>query len=311
MDFLSLDECLALQAEGKLVKKNHGRDEPIVFEQSYFKSGFSGSIRIARTDKEDFHTKFDKNAFDLICPAVPKDFLSKLNEKYEERKPKVVITTLPPDVALVHMYDCVSPDALLFGAESFSESDFLNHTLSKEMWKMSVKPKCITGWAWYSKVMKTQSSSKNKVIPVKVRPLVDDEENKKLNIYNYVYFSNAYLKSDFPQLEHLTDYKIKRMTEHKLASTIMELLEGSSKFGNTVIWKGGASKKKLFIYYNVNEEEKVLEFSKMVESNAPADFNFEDYLIDDGTRLIVDSPKFERMKAAYINHIKLLNNGGQ
>ncbi len=302
--FLSLDECLKLVAENKLTKTNHGRIEPIDFEQSYFRNEASGSIRIARTDMSDFYTKFEKKNYELLCPAVPKDFEIKDRKEFEARVTKVTITNLEPDAALMHKFDIVSSDALLLGAESFKESDFLNHTVSKEMWKMSIKPKCLTGWAWYSKVAINRSSSKSQIIPMSIRPLVDEELNKNKKVFNYIFFSEAYLKSDFQELEFLTDFKVKRMTEHKLASTIMEVLEGKSKLGNVIIWKGGASKKKLIIYYEMHDEQRVLEFAKIVENNNPADFNFEQFLIDDGTRLIINTEKFEQMKGAYINFIK-------
>ena len=306
--FLSLDECLRLVADNKLTKTNHGRVEAIEFEQSYFRNEASGSIRIARTDKSDFYTKFEQKNYELLCPAVTKDFEIKDRAAFEERKTKITVTNLEPDAALMHKFDIVSTDALLLGAESFKESDFLNHTVSKEMWKMSIKPKCLTGWAWYSKVSIERSSSKKQIIPINIRPLVDEELNKKKTVFNYIFFSEGYLKSDFPELEFLTDFKVKRMTEHKLSSTIMEILEGKSKLGNVIIWKGGASKKKLIIYYEMSDEQRVLDFAKIVENNQPADFNFEQFLIDDGTRLIVNSEKFEQMKGAYINFIKQHRN---
>ena len=90
--FLSLDECLRLVADNKLTKTNHGRVEAIEFEQSYFRNEASGSIRIARTDKSDFYTKFEQKNYELLCPAVPKDFEIKDRAAFEERKTKITMT---------------------------------------------------------------------------------------------------------------------------------------------------------------------------------------------------------------------------
>lgn len=313
MHFLSLDQSLELFNSGKLKKFNHGKEQDIGFEFSYFKNGFSGSIRIARTDKKDFITKFDQKAYDIICPAVPSDFIVK--DGNVKPKTTVTVTHVDKETALLDTFDYISEEAILFGAEAYNASDFLNPLLSKEMWKLAIKPKTLTGWAWYSEILKNPSQSKNKIIPIKVRPFISEDYNKNKTISNLILFSEAYLKVDFPELCHISDFSIKKMTEGKIKNTIKELLEGQTEHLESLMIQklSGNVIEKILIYYNTSHEKskEIKDFFTMISGRKPIDFNYKSYLIDDNTRLILDIEKFEQMKLNLITLIKQLEYGTQ
>lgn len=288
--------------DSKRICEGLSDEEKSNFKYAMFKS-FSGSIIVRKADGSDFTTEFDKKHMEFITYAIPKDYKPKKPRvpRSEETEETIIISN---EEMLRDKYDFISEDAEMFEFYKYSDSDFINSQICIEMWKLGVELKTISGWAYYSSVP-TQLVSKKAVPSIFVRPLLSDDF--KSNIVRTQFFSEAYLKEDYPEIADLSWFMLKKQGSEGIKKAIREIvLKQENMSCIKLMFKSGKVVKSMFTYYEDKDFDKISELKKLLRDDIP-NFDFHNYVKDNSNRVVVEDAN--KMLQDFKDYIKTKNNG--
>ena len=298
--------CLGID-ESKAVISNMSEDEAKkAFKYAYYKS-FSGAVIIRKADGSDFSSQFDKKHMEFVCYAIPKDYKPKrktVNYEYSEE-----VTIIDRVKALKNEFDNISEEAFMFECEIYKPEDFIDPRICKEMWKLGVELETITGWAFYAYTSKAKINSKNAVVPIKARPLLDKEFQS--SIYNITFFSEAYLKKDYPEIADISVYAISKTGENGIKRAVNSLILKQNHLScSKIVRKQGKNSKVIFVYYNDECYATMKEIEILINGEL-LDFNFEKYMQDNSNRIIIETEDAVRMRDDLKQHkLKISKENG-
>lgn len=293
--FLNIDESIAV------CSSMSDSDKKEKFKHAYFKS-MSGALLIRKADGSDFTTNFDKRFMEMVEYAVPKSFKVK---KVTTVKNEEVIEILGEDY-IRSKYPDIAEEAFTLGCQEYNDDDFIHHEICREMWKMGVELKTVTGWAYYAYTVRGNKSNKKAIVPIRARPLLSKNFNS--SIYNITMYSEVYLKSDFVELSDINLFSLRKMPERYIKKMINELVLKQDHYDCIkIISTDGKNTKAMFVYYDSKISKTVTEIKKLLQDKV-LNFNFEKYIVDNGNRLILnesDSNSLLSELSEYLNITKL------
>lgn len=279
--FLSLDDSL------KFFRENPDCDKS-QFKNAYWKT-FSGNYIVRASDGSDFSSRFDRTQNELVCHAIPIGFSVK--KKVQTSQTERESAFLEPADILRQQYENISEEAWILGCERYTEEDFLPAEICLALWKLGEKPEKITGWAYYSSASIGVTRVKNRIVPIKCRPLLD--KSFKSNIVTISLYSEAYLKIEYPELAKITQYQMNRMDSGSLKVFLTKAIKNNDPYRKIIFDRAYGNNTKLIIFYTKDSiftsSNELKEIINIVNTNEPLDFNYEQYMTDNGNRIVIDS----------------------
>ena len=278
--FYNLDECLKFARENPEIDYTQ-------FKQAYFKT-FSGGYIVRASDGSDFHSKFDKYQMELVAYAIPIGFNVKKKAVVNNSKEPIFLE--PADI-LRQEYELISEEAFMLGCDNYKEDDFLPSEICLQLWKLGEKPNKITGWAYYSSASIGVSRVKNRIVPIKCRPLLD--KSFKSNVHTVTLYTEAYLKIEYPELAKITKYSMNKMDAGTLKAFLTRAIKNNDPYRKVVFDRVYGKNTKLIVFYTkesiYNSSAELKEIRELVDKRDPLDFNYEQYMSDNGNRIVIDS----------------------
>lgn len=288
--------------DSKRICEGLSDDEKKNFKYAMFKS-FSGTVIVRKADGSDFTTEFDKKHMEFITYAIPKDYKPKKPRisRSEETEETIIVSN---EEILRDRFDFIAEDAEMFEFHKYCADDFINSQICIEMWKLGVELKTISGWAYYSSVP-TQIVSKKAVPSIFARPLLSDDF--KSEIVRTQFFSEAYLKEDYPEIADLSLFRLKKQGSEGIKKVIRELILKQDNLSCIkLMFKNGKVVKSMFTYYEDKDFDKISELKKLIGSDIP-EFDFHNYVKDNSNRVVIEDAN--KMLQDFKDYIKNRNNG--